>query len=130
MNECQKYYIQAGAERFFAKAINLNVHRRTDGKKVEDLSHWLPKKSMTTLYKKEGERVHFRVKESPCTICLTPIIRCDGEILMCCHDIFNNVMIGNVFEKEFGELWFSKRYKHLRNLAKHRKLPICHQCGK
>ncbi|MFC1824753.1 radical SAM/SPASM domain-containing protein, partial [Thermodesulfobacteriota bacterium] len=106
VQDCEIYFRRLGAERFFAKAINLNVHRRTDDKKEEDLSHWLPKKNMTTLYEQQGDRIQFKNKTDICTICLTPIIRCDGEILLCCHDIFNTVKIGNILEKDFTWLWF------------------------
>ena len=128
--DCERFFRRAGAERFFAKAINLNVHRRMDGKKEKELSHWLPKKNPTILYDQQGDRITFKAKRESCSICLTPIIKCDGEIILCCHDIFNTVKIGNVFEKDFKALWFSPEYKKIRNLAKNRRLSICQKCGK
>ncbi|MBW1768087.1 MAG: radical SAM protein [Deltaproteobacteria bacterium] len=130
VTECELFFRRAGAERFFAKAINLNTHRRTDGKQEDDLSHWLPKNHKTTLYEQQGDRIAIKEKEEACSICLTPIIKCDGEILLCCHDIFNTVKIGNVFEKNFKALWLSPEYRKIRNLAKNRRLSICQKCGK
>ena len=130
VEKCKEYFLRKGANRFFAKAINLNTHRRLDGKGAEELVHWLPKRSDITLYEDDTERIAFKMREQPCTICLTPIIRCDGEILLCCHDIFNTVKIGNVFEDDFTDIWFSERYKKIRQRAKSRDLAVCKKCGK
>ena len=131
LNKCERFFLKAGAERFFAKAINLNVHRRTDGRKKVDLSHWLPRKNTTSLYEQSGDRIEFKTQAGGvCKTCLTPIIRCDGELLLCCHDIFNKVKIGNVFKQDFKKLWFGNHYRKLRRLAKNRKLQICKECGK
>ncbi|MEW6664777.1 MAG: radical SAM protein [Thermodesulfobacteriota bacterium] len=127
---CRRHFLGAGADRFFAKAINLNVHRRLDGKKEDDLREWLPRKTDISLYEDRGNGIGFKEKEGVCTICLTPIIRCDGEVLLCCHDIFNSVKIGNALTTPFEELWNGEEYRMLRALGRHRRLPVCRRCGK
>lgn len=127
---CRRHFLSIGADRFFAKAINLNVHRRLDGKTEDDLRMWLPKKKSLSLYEDQGEQVVFKEKEGQCRICLTPIIRCDGEVLLCCHDIFNSVRIGNALKEDLADLWFSEPYRQVRALAKKRRLPVCQRCGK
>ena len=130
VDDCKKFFMSAGANRFFSKSINLNIHRRIDNKKEDDLSNWLPKKSGTTLYEQKDNKISFKKRNQICSACLTPIIRCDGEILICCHDIFNTVKIGNIFNHDFKSLWFSDHYKKMRKLGKTRKHPMCFKCGK
>lgn len=130
LNACRRFFMEQGVDRFFSKAINLNVHRRLDGKKEEDLKEWLPSRREISLYEEREEGVVFRSREGVCITCVNPIIRCDGEVLICCHDVFNTVKVGSVFESDFRSLWFSENYRKMRRLAKHRRLPICQRCGK
>ena len=130
VEECKRFFLAKGADRFFAKAINLNVHRRLDGKTERDLDHWLPKKANISLYENHDGEVTFKDRAGSCTICLSPMIRCDGEVLLCCHDIFNTAKIGNIFDHGLKELWNTEHYKKMRLLAKQRKLPVCQKCGK
>lgn len=130
LEECREYFLKRGADRFFSKGINLNVHRRLDGRKEEDLKDWLPRKRDFSLYEERGGTTAFKDREGLCTTCLNPIIRCDGEVLICCHDIFNSVKIGNIMERDLKSLWFSAHYTKMRSLAKRRRLAVCRRCGK
>jgi radical SAM protein with 4Fe4S-binding SPASM domain len=65
-----------------------------------------------------------------CTTWNSPIIHCTGEVLLCCHDIFNTVKIGNVLERRFEDIWNDPEYQKIRSLARERRLPVCQQCGK
>lgn len=121
-----------GVNHFFDKPINLNVHRRSDDKKEHDLVHWLPRKSKITLYKMDAAdgTVEVERKRAPCSIVQTPVIRGDGEILMCCHDLNNSVKIGNIKGKKLVELWASQQYAAIRRRGANRQYPICKICGK
>lgn len=130
LNGCRRFFLGKGADRFFSKAINLNVHRRLDGKKEKDLKDWLPRRREISLYEEQDGKVLFRSRDGVCTTCMNPIIRCDGEVLICCHDVFNTVKIGNIHESDLRSLWFSEGYRETRRRAKQRLLPICRQCGK
>ncbi len=39
VDDCKKFFMSAGANRFFSKSINLNIHRRVDNKREDDLSN-------------------------------------------------------------------------------------------
>ena len=130
VNDCRKFWKKKGVDNFMAKDINLNVHRRLDGKGLNDLAHWLPNHKSTTLYDVKKDCVSIRRKAKPCTSYLTPIVRMDGELLLCCHDIFNTVKVGNILDKCFVDLWNDAEYINIRKLAKQRKLKICQQCGR
>lgn len=128
---CRRFWLDAGAERFYAKYINLNVHRRLDGKTEEDLAHWLPKDRRLSLYREEADgSLAFKERPAPCATHLSPIVRCDGEVLLCCHDIFNTVKIGNLAETPLADLWNSRKYREIRRCARERTLPVCAKCGK
>lgn len=130
IGNCREHFLRTGADRFLSKAINLNVHRRLDGKGEEDLSHWIPRKSTVTLYDREDGGIGFKEREGSCNICMSPVIRCDGEVLLCCHDIFNTVKIGNIFDRDLKDMWLSEPYRKMRALGRQRRLEVCRKCGK
>jgi len=125
VDDCRRFWRKTGLDAFHPKDINLNVHRRTDGATVEDLSHWLPKKRQSTMYTKEEDAIILKQRSKPCTSYLTPIISSNGDILLCCHDIFNSVTIGNILEEPLETIWNKPSYKKIRKLANQHKLPIC-----
>lgn len=133
VEDARSYWMsRKGVDHFFDKPINLNVHRRSDDKKEGDLIHWLPKRSSLTLYKRDDVTGQLELAErrTPCSIVKTPVIRGDGEILMCCHDLNNSVKIGNIANKSLVAIWESKEYSTIRQRGANREFPICKICGK
>ncbi|MBI5899449.1 MAG: radical SAM protein [Rhodocyclales bacterium] len=133
VESARSYWLEnRGVNYFFDKPINLNVHRRSDDKKEHDLVHWLPRKSKMTLYKTDeaSGAIEVEKKRAPCSIVQTPVIRGDGEILMCCHDLNNSVKIGNIENNNLVELWGSQKYATIRERGANRQYPICKVCGK
>lgn len=133
VEDARRYWLgRRGVNYFFDKPINLNVHRRSDDKKEHDLVHWLPQKSKMTLYKRDeaAGTVEVEKKRAPCSIMQTPVIRGDGEILMCCHDLNNSVKIGNIEKDNLVALWGSEKYAAIRQRGANRQYPICKVCGK
>ena len=132
VEDSRKYWIGKGVNNFFEKAINLNLHRRSDDKGEEDLKHWLPSDKEINLYDNISESgdIKFKKQLKPCEILKSPVIRGDGEILMCCHDLNNSVKIGNIQNIGFKEKWESESYVKIRRNGSNRKYPICQVCGK
>ena len=132
VEDSRKYWIGKGVNNFFEKAINLNLHRRSDDKDEEDLKHWLPSDKEINLYDNISESGDIKLKKQlkPCEIVKSPVIRGDGEILMCCHDLNNSVKIGNIQNIGFKEKWESESYVKIRRNGSKRKYPICQVCGK
>lgn len=59
----------------------------------------------------------------------TPVITTDGDVLPCCFDIFGEHVLGNIINQRFLDIWNSGKYIDFRrNLAMHRKLPMCINC--
>ncbi|MBT7445665.1 MAG: radical SAM protein [Methylococcales bacterium] len=130
VDAARSYLKGLGVDRFFAKPINLNVHRRSDGKGEEELVEWLPIENEVTLYDKIDEGLAFKDQKAPCSIWRSPVIRGDGEVLMCCHDLNNTVKIGNVIKEPFTRLWDTEGYLDIRNKAAARQHAMCKICGK
>ncbi len=131
VNDARDYFTGLGIK-FQPKGINLNVHRRIDGLKQEVLEHWLDIDSPYSIYKKD-EKGNVIFKEPPkltCDTCEKPVITCSGDILICCHDIFESVTLGNIKDIVFKKFWLSKAYRNIRKMASQRKLRICRKCGK
>ena len=71
---------------------------------------------------------------SPRTACpglwLTPVIRHDGRLMMCCADLHGELDLGSLRERTFSELWWGeaaaeKRREHLRGEF----TGVCASCG-
>lgn len=59
----------------------------------------------------------------------SPVITTDGDVLPCCFDIFGEQVLGNIANQRFLDIWNSGKYIDFgRNLAMHRKLPMCVNC--
>lgn len=130
--EAAREYFEGLGVQFVAKGINLNLHRRDDDKETPDLSHWVETDSPYSIYRRNDRgEVEYKVPYKPiCNTCEKPVINCKGDILLCCHDIFNTVKLGNIYELDFEQFWSSDEYQKIRELAAHRKLPLCKICGK
>lgn len=64
-----------------------------------------------------------------CPSTMLPIITSDGDLSVCCHDIFAKYKQGNIIKNTFISVWNSDAYKKFRmNDMKNRKLPICNYC--
>ncbi len=63
---------------------------------------------------------------------LTPVIRWDGEVMVCCADVDGAIAVGNVRDHGFVSLWTGARMEAVR-LAHLRGdldgIPLCRSCG-
>lgn len=53
----------------------------------------------------------------------------EGDMVMCCFDLFGDYAYGNLADNNFEALWFSDKGKKIRNLAYKRFFPLCQKCG-
>ncbi|MBW1711785.1 MAG: radical SAM protein [Deltaproteobacteria bacterium] len=63
-----------------------------------------------------------------CNWGLASAIRFNGDIGLCCQDYLDTVDVGNVFEQDFWEVWWSQPYLNLRRAAYRRRPAICQTC--
>ncbi|MDD5438635.1 MAG: radical SAM protein [Candidatus Omnitrophica bacterium] len=58
-----------------------------------------------------------------------PIISTDGDLVICCYDIFIKDNFGNCEKEPFTKLWNAARFRDFRgNVMMKRKLGICKNC--
>lgn len=63
-----------------------------------------------------------------CSYWLRPYINIQGEVFPCCFMMFK-ASLGNIFEKNFKEIWNSQPYKDLRKVIKKGEVPsFCQFC--
>jgi|TARA_B100000315_G_scaffold234697_1_gene248981 MoaA/NifB/PqqE/SkfB family radical SAM enzyme len=131
IDDAAKYFKKMDID-FIPKGINLNLHRRKDKLNINDLAHWIDFENEHSMYRldEKGHVIFKKPFKKVCDTCEKPVINCKGNILLCCHDIFNSVNLGKIYECEFEALWSSEHYTKLRKMASKRELPICKICGK
>jgi len=61
---------------------------------------------------------------------MTPVIRQDGELMICCADLQGEFSLGNTRERSFLELWNGRKMQTLRreHLRGHFS-GLCQECG-
>jgi radical SAM protein with 4Fe4S-binding SPASM domain len=69
--------------------------------------------------------------------CSTPIttfnILYTGDVILCCDDFSNKMILGNVNESTIKEIWNSKKYKEIRKMlynGEREKISVCRTCSK
>jgi radical SAM protein with 4Fe4S-binding SPASM domain len=69
--------------------------------------------------------------------CSTPLttfnIMSNGDVILCCDDFSNKLILGNVNESTIKEIWNSKDYKKIREMlfkGEYEKIPACRTCSK
>ncbi|HUO76312.1 MAG TPA: SPASM domain-containing protein [Thermodesulfovibrionales bacterium] len=61
------------------------------------------------------------------------VIRATGDVVLCCSDMYSDVVIGNVVDQRLEEIWESEKFQRYRSLLlspTHRKgLKLCQACS-
>ena len=70
-------------------------------------------------------------KRSPCPgLWLTPVIRHDGSLMMCCADLSGTLQLGSLHTQSFSQLWFGQEAnRHRQNHLKGVFTDACIHCG-
>jgi radical SAM protein with 4Fe4S-binding SPASM domain len=70
----------------------------------------------------------------PCTApWRAPVVAYDGNVLPCCWDYEHSMVMGNVFEQKFEEIWTGERFVSLRKAIldnDYSQYPTCASCEK
>ncbi|MBA7490198.1 GTP 3',8-cyclase [subsurface metagenome] len=56
------------------------------------------------------------------------IITWDGNVIPCCNDYDAKYIMGNVFEENFYNIFYSKKYNEIRKRMMRKELEICKYC--
>jgi radical SAM protein with 4Fe4S-binding SPASM domain len=73
------------------------------------------------------------MKRSPCPgLWMTPVVRHDGQLLVCCADVQGRIAVGNLRDASFRELWEGERMREYRRWhvrGEFERMPVCAACG-
>ena len=69
--------------------------------------------------------------------CSTPLttfnIMYNGDVILCCNDFSNKLILGNVNVLSINEIWNSKKYQKIREMlynGEYKKISGCRTCSK
>ncbi len=55
----------------------------------------------------------------------------NGDVIVCCHDVYSKIVLGNVRENSISEIWNSDSYVEFRKAmaqGKRDRIPMCREC--
>ena len=113
---------QAEADRLYEKSI---AHSKIESKKYDHL-HVLCWKQRPW-QEDDGHQGERSACPGPW---MTPVIRHDGRLMVCCSDLRGELQLGSLREASFSELWLGDKAQHIR--AQHQKKifdGVCKSCG-
>lgn len=60
----------------------------------------------------------------------TITIRWNGDVVPCCNDLTNRMVMGNVLREDIEEIWNNEKYEKLRqDINSFNPPPLCHNCS-
>jgi radical SAM protein with 4Fe4S-binding SPASM domain len=75
-----------------------------------------------------------KITHAGCPVPITAFnILYNGDVILCCDDFSNKMIVGNVNESSIKEIWHSKKYDSLRDLLfreGNKKISVCQGCSK
>lgn len=106
-----------------------------DSLKIDDLSLGITDKSKDKGLEQmqyERQKIFDEANKTPCyALWHTMVIKCDGQVALCCVDQCRNVVLGDLNTQSIAEVWQSKILKQARvlQLEKGRgAMKICKNC--
>lgn len=127
-------YLGKGVDQFLFYPLQLNVTKGGYGKCQEELRKYLPDDLSKSRYKRDengnlAPRFTNTARYNRCPYFSDPVVASNGDLYICCQDVFGKYKIGNVFERGFKELWKSPLAIELRQRARAMSLDICDTCN-
>ncbi|UCD84848.1 MAG: SPASM domain-containing protein [Deltaproteobacteria bacterium] len=118
---------QMGADVASIKTLYIDPHGGESYKK-NLIENFLPKEGISRYDVDDYKNI--KLKEGgPCPSLNMAVITCDGDVVMCCFDIYGKFNFGNAIRESFKEIWKDGKYKSFReNVMKNRKLDLCKTC--
>lgn len=81
-------------------------------------------------YKMKNDGTLVLKKSGICPHIKSPVITSDGDVYICCFDVFGKYKQSNALNENFCEIWNKHDYKQFRkDIMSKRKLDICEYCS-
>jgi MoaA/NifB/PqqE/SkfB family radical SAM enzyme len=85
---------------------------------------YLPEQELYCRYDKES----LQLKLPRCSFPSSCVILWNGDVSVCCEDMYAKHTFGNALERSFLDIWDSKEFVNCRKIVKKRGLDICKRC--
>ena len=109
-----------------------NQEKKQDKNKSQETNHSVAIKTWSVRPWQQNKETDSQIStRSACPgLWMTPVIRHDGELLLCCADLQSEMALGNLRKNSFLSLWHSpkalqKRKEHLEGVFR----GVCEGCG-
>jgi radical SAM protein with 4Fe4S-binding SPASM domain len=117
-----------GADVASIKSLFVEQRARQDyvDKLIQD---YLPEHDISR-YKRRADGSIVLKKMGPCPGVNYPVIASNGDVYVCCFDIFGEYSQGNAISEKFSKVWRKASYRQVRatNMLP-RRLPMCNYCS-
>ncbi|MDD5750374.1 MAG: SPASM domain-containing protein [Candidatus Pacebacteria bacterium] len=133
IGDIKKFAKEIGSDKLYIKPFILSPYAYSEEERKALARKFFPTKDVydeEIIYKKENEELTPKRTPKKCpAVKQVFTVLANGEMVMCCFDLFGDYSYGNLIENDFKSLWFSDKGKKIRRLAYKRSFPLCQKCG-
>ncbi|RJQ40920.1 MAG: radical SAM protein [Dehalococcoidia bacterium] len=128
VNEFIRLARELRADAVTIKSLFIDHHGDNDYQKILADEYLVANHIVSRYDKWQGDQVKLK-KMGTCPNNKSPIINSDGDVCVCCFDIFGEYKQGNTLKEHFLDIWNRSDYQKFRDdTMLNRKLPICQFC--
>jgi len=131
--DIRKFAKEIKADKLYIKPFILSPYAYSEEERKVLARKFFPTKDIyddEIVYKKEDDELLPKNLPKKCpAVKRVFTVLANGEMVMCCFDLFGDYSYGNLVENDFKTLWFSPKGKKIRHLAHKRAFPLCQKCG-
>lgn len=118
--------VSAYNEETFTSALNIRGHAiNVKGRRPDKKHHWDNRGGNIAQFKKQIRKAD----------CLRPstglMVNAKGAVVLCCADLYGDVVMGHVLNNTLEEIWFGERFKKYRahlSTGNRSGLELCEMC--
>lgn len=127
-------HLGRGVDEFMFYPLHLHQNIHTTAKDRAKALKYLPRDLANSRYRLDDDgqvrpRLTDQARYNRCFEADEPAVTSQGDLVVCCKDVFARHVLGNVFEQDFGEIWQSERALALRRKARSMEFGMCAQCS-
>ena len=131
--DIKKFAKQVKADKLYIKPFILSPYAYSKEERAALSSKFFPTKDIDDeeiVYKKENQDLLPKKLPKKCKAVRNVFtVLAEGNMAMCCFDLFGDYAYGSLIDNDFKKLWFSQKGRKIRELGYKRFFPLCQKCG-
>ena len=129
-DDIKKFARETGVDKVKIKSVGIDLNDKDASLLAK---RYLPDDEFASRYfiTKDGKLRHKLKKTTTCQwIYQTSVINSNGDVVLCCYDLYDSLKAGNIFKNNFGKIWRGKKYKNFRRIIRGcaKKIKMCQAC--